>query len=72
MVGPQYARPAAPLSPKFKEAQGASEGAGWKIAQPRDDLLRGEWWELYGDARLDELEEQVEGGRTYLHGDGLI
>ena len=29
------------------------------MAQPNDDAIRTKWWELYGDAALDELEEKV-------------
>src|SRR6202795_4655056 len=60
MVGPKYVKPAAPLAPSFKEATGWKEGDGWKIAKPDDAPLRGKWWELYGDAKLNELEEQVD------------
>jgi NodT family efflux transporter outer membrane factor (OMF) lipoprotein len=60
MVGPKYAKPTAPLAPDFKEATDWKEGDGWKKAQPDDAPLRGKWWELYGDAKLNELEEQVD------------
>ena len=60
MVGPKYTKPAAPLAPAFKESTDWKEGDGWKIAKPEDALLRGKWWELYGDAKLNELEEQVD------------
>ena len=60
MVGPKYARPTAPLAPDFKEATDWKEGDGWKKAQPNDTPLRGKWWELYGDAELNELEEKIE------------
>src|SRR5579862_3679258 len=60
MVGPKYVKPAAPLAPAFKEATGWKEGDGWKIAKPDDAPLRGKWWQLYGDAKLNELEEQVD------------
>jgi NodT family efflux transporter outer membrane factor (OMF) lipoprotein len=59
-VGPKYAKPSAPLTPNFKEADGLKEGDGWKLAQPEDSLLRGKWWELYGDTALNELEKQVD------------
>ncbi len=36
------------------------EGTGWKIAQPGDDKIRGNWWELYNDSQLNALEEQVQ------------
>ena len=60
MVGPKYVRPAAPQTPGFKEFGNSTEGDGWKVAQPDDTLLRGKWWELYGDTKLNELEEQVD------------
>lgn len=60
MVGPKYVKPAAPLAPGFKETTDWKEGDGWKIAKPGDALVRGKWWELYGDPKLNELEEQVD------------
>jgi NodT family efflux transporter outer membrane factor (OMF) lipoprotein len=53
-VGPNYARPAAPATPAFKEL------AGWKPTEPRDGLDRGAWWSVYADPLLDGLERQVE------------
>jgi outer membrane protein TolC len=55
MIGPRYQRPAASAPPTFKE----SPPAGWKEAQPNDGALRGKWWEVYNDPRLNALEEQV-------------
>jgi NodT family efflux transporter outer membrane factor (OMF) lipoprotein len=60
MVGPKYVKPTAPLAPGFKETTDWRDGDGWRIAKPEDALLRGKWWELYGDAKLNELEEQVD------------
>src|SRR6202020_873191 len=60
MIGPKYVKPAAPLAPGFKETTDWKEGDGWKVAKPGDTLVRGKWWELYGDAKLNELEEQVD------------
>jgi NodT family efflux transporter outer membrane factor (OMF) lipoprotein len=60
MVGPKYVKPPAPLAPSFKETTDWKEGDGWKIAKPDDAQLRGNWWELYGDAKLNELEVQVD------------
>jgi NodT family efflux transporter outer membrane factor (OMF) lipoprotein len=60
MVGPKYVKPAAPLAPSYKETTNWKEGDGWKIAEPDAALLRGKWWELYGDAKLNELEERVD------------
>jgi len=52
-VGPNYARPSAPISPTYKEA------AGWAPAAPADALDRGDWWSLFGDPVLDGLEARV-------------
>ena len=60
MVGPKYVKPTAPMAPSFKETTEWKEGDGWKIGNPNDTLPRGKWWELYGDAKLNELEEQVD------------
>lgn len=54
MVGPDYQKPAAPLSATFKEAQ------GWKAANPQDELPKGAWWTLYQDPQLDALVSQVQ------------
>jgi NodT family efflux transporter outer membrane factor (OMF) lipoprotein len=60
MVGPRYSRPDAPMAPAFKETSEWKGGDGWKVAQPDDTALRGNWWELYGDTKLNELEVQVD------------
>ena len=53
-VGPDYKRPAAAVP-----AAGYKEDAGWQQAQPADSTLRGKWWEVFNDAPLSALEEQV-------------
>lgn len=55
MVGPNYQRPPAAAPGAFKEEPPPS----WKSATPRDEAPRGKWWEVFGDAQLDALEEQV-------------
>jgi len=47
-VGPEYKRPSAPVPAAYKE------NSQWQPAQPG-----GKWWELFGDAQLNALEEQV-------------
>lgn len=32
---------------------------GWTVAQPKDAMLRGKWWEIYNDPELNALEEQL-------------
>src|ERR1700682_3466471 len=58
MVGPRYAKPLAPMTPAFKEPPPESFKE-WKAAQPGDQTIRGNWWELFGDPQLNSLEEQV-------------
>ena len=60
--GPKYARPPAQTPSAFKEAvpQEYKEGTGWKLAQPGDDKIRSNWWEVYNDPILNALEEQVQ------------
>jgi NodT family efflux transporter outer membrane factor (OMF) lipoprotein len=60
---PKYAQPSVQTPAAFKEltpAQ-ASETDGWKTAEPKDDLIRGQWWEVFGDTNLNTLEDQVAG-----------
>jgi len=57
-VGPDYQRPTTASPAAFKEAPVAA--AGWFPAAPADALDRGPWWELFGDAELNKLIQQVE------------
>jgi NodT family efflux transporter outer membrane factor (OMF) lipoprotein len=61
MVGPKYSKPSTPLPQTFKEQPPDSfkESDGWKPGQPADQLLRGNWWVIFGDTRLNDLEQQV-------------
>jgi NodT family efflux transporter outer membrane factor (OMF) lipoprotein len=59
-VGPPYKRAPVAQAPVYKELpKDQPEGEGWKVAQPSDAQLHGKWWELYGDPKLNALEEQV-------------
>jgi NodT family efflux transporter outer membrane factor (OMF) lipoprotein len=53
-VGPNYHRPSAPVPQRFKEAD------GWKPAEPREAASGTSWWSVYDDAKLDELEQQID------------
>ena len=52
-VGPNYRRPAAAVPAMYKEAE------NWKPAQPNDQNLGGNWWEIFQDPQLNALEAQV-------------
>jgi NodT family efflux transporter outer membrane factor (OMF) lipoprotein len=66
-VGPLYRRPAVSTPPAYKErpadaaaadATAAATGQ-WKLAQPRDAALQGNWWEMFQDPELNSLEQRV-------------
>ncbi len=60
-VGPNYQRPAAlPNQPLPKAFTTVNEGTNlvvWKIAEPAADAPRGNWWEVFNNSELDQLEE---------------
>jgi NodT family efflux transporter outer membrane factor (OMF) lipoprotein len=62
-VGPKY-HPPAPAQPPaavYKESPAQyKENQGWTVAQPADSKLRGKWWEIFNDAELNALEEQLD------------
>ena len=51
-MGPEYKRPTVPTAENFKEK-------GWKVAQPQDEVVKENWWEVFHDATLDTLIQQV-------------
>jgi NodT family efflux transporter outer membrane factor (OMF) lipoprotein len=53
-LAPKYAPPAAPEVASFKES------GDWAPAQPADAQQRGEWWEVFDDPKLNELEKQLD------------
>ena len=52
-VGPNFERPAAVVSPQFKEIK------GWKIATPRESEPKGAWWSIFHDPEFDQLMRVV-------------
>jgi len=61
MVGPKYVKPTAPTTPEYKETgkNNYKEGTPWQPAAPGDAATKGEWWAIFGDAQLNELEPQI-------------
>jgi NodT family efflux transporter outer membrane factor (OMF) lipoprotein len=62
LVGPNYVKPNAPAPPAYKEELPPSfkEASGWKTGEPKDDLHKGKWWEIFGDQQLNQIEDQVD------------
>lgn len=52
-VGPDYQRPPFPTTDSYKEL------GDWKPSEPRDALSRGEWWTIFQDDALNELESRL-------------
>jgi NodT family efflux transporter outer membrane factor (OMF) lipoprotein len=52
-LAPHYTRPATAIAPEFKEAP------GWRTASPSDAVAKGQWWLLFDDPVLTDLEARV-------------
>jgi NodT family efflux transporter outer membrane factor (OMF) lipoprotein len=52
-VGPKYKTPAIPAPPAYKEV------GNWKTAEPSDEKLGGNWWEIFHEPQLNALEKQI-------------
>src|SRR5208282_6666263 len=52
-LAPTYHQPAVQSPPAFKETN------GWKLAQPSDGVIKGQWWEMFHDPQLNALEAKV-------------
>jgi NodT family efflux transporter outer membrane factor (OMF) lipoprotein len=52
-VGPNYHQPTAPTPGTYKEIQ------GWTAAQPSDAADRADWWTVFNDPVLNDLEQKV-------------
>lgn len=52
-VGPKYKRPSAQVPDTWKGE------APWQTAAPKDSIPKGAWWEIYQDAELSRLEQEL-------------
>jgi NodT family efflux transporter outer membrane factor (OMF) lipoprotein len=64
LAGCSFAPAYAPLT--VASAPAYKEMGPWTPASPADAAPRGDWWRVYDDATLDELEERVETGNPAL------
>ena len=55
-VGPEYSKPQIDLPVAWKVE------APWRVGAPNDGERKGPWWQRFGDARLNALEEQALAG----------
>ena len=60
-VAPPYVRPKIEIPPSYKElpSPGSQGSPLWKQSEPKDDTVRGRWWEAFKDAEMNELQEKV-------------
>lgn len=61
-VGPKYKTPTTLTPPAYKEV------GNWKLAQPNDQNLGGNWWEVFNDPQLNALEQEVNVSNENLKG----
>ncbi|MDB5804290.1 MAG: putative outer rane drug efflux lipoprotein [Betaproteobacteria bacterium] len=60
-IGPDYFRPAVPDMPVNWKTE-----PDWALAQPADMQPKSDWWTVFGDARLNQLEEGALAGNFNL------
>ena len=57
------------VAPKLDQDVAVYKEAGdWAPAAPADDKPRADWWQTFGDAKLNELQEQLRAGNPDLRG----
>jgi multidrug efflux system outer membrane protein len=54
-VGPDYKQPTNAIPSAYK----AAAHGNWKIGETLDNVPKGNWWELFGDANLNTFETQA-------------
>jgi NodT family efflux transporter outer membrane factor (OMF) lipoprotein len=59
---PKYKEPPVAIASTFKELtpEQTNQLSHWQLATPSENVLRGNWWELFGDTGLNALESQLE------------
>ena len=60
-VGPNYHRPPVlanqPVPKQYSDNGSSATNYGtWKVAEPQANVPRGEWWNVFGDPHLSQLE----------------
>jgi len=57
-VGPNYRTPAMPAPPAYSDNGNNGHDGNWSAASPADGANRGDWWAVYQDAELNDLEQR--------------
>lgn len=58
-LAPHYKRPPVETPAAFKESTNNIDTNIWQTAQPSDDTIRSNWWEMFNDTNLNSLESQI-------------
>ena len=58
-LAPKYERPAVQTSAAYKEEKPVDTKDQWKTARPKDEAIKGPWWQLFDDPDLDALEKKA-------------
>ena len=60
-VGPKYVRPPVEVPSAYKEIpqSAAKRSEIWRVTQPREGANRGNWWKVFNDPQLNELEAKA-------------
>jgi len=59
-LAPDYEKPNVNAPEAFKESPlSTAESGTWKTAQPSDHVARGQWWRIFDDSTLNDLEQQA-------------
>ena len=55
---PKYVKPSVPEPAAYKELTPDTfkETNDWKFARPNDAVIRGQWWEMFVDPQLKQIE----------------
>lgn len=54
-VGPNYKAPAMPAPPAYSDN---GHNGNWSVATPADTTIREDWWTIYQNAQLNDLEQR--------------
>ena len=63
-LAPSYLKPQVSMPPAYKEEKTQpllkpAEAGNWKTAEPSESIPRGEWWRVFNDTALNQLESQA-------------
>jgi NodT family efflux transporter outer membrane factor (OMF) lipoprotein len=59
-LAPKYERPPVQTSGAYKEIKPGEAKDQWKTGRPKDEAIKGPWWQLFDDPDLDALEKKTD------------